>query len=159
MNLRRLRAFLLPGIGVALVVVGVVLINQHANIAYPLDTWRMDLDDALVGLGTILLGIAAIWTVWLKARDADRKADALSKKLNGGLSNLAAQILNDEIKQAGIDISLANRVATLEEKLEHSHGALEECRRREEEWKRLKARIGHYLDESGVGREEPREGH
>lgn len=159
MNMRQFRNYFLPVVGVVTIVIGVVLINQHAKIAYPLDTWRMDLDDALVGIGTVLLGIAAIWTVWIKALSADRKADALHEKLNGGLSSLAAQILNDEIKHAGIDVNLANRVAVVEQLLGNTQEKLEKCEEREQEWIRMKARIGHLLDEIGKGRDIPREGH
>lgn len=127
-NWRRFRAYFLPAIGFVSLVVGTVLINQHANIAYPLSTWRMDLDDALVGLGTILLGVAAIWTVWLKAREAERKADAVEAKLNGGLASLASQIMADELRQAGFETGLNKRVAFLEE-----HYA--DCLERELLWK------------------------
>ena len=153
---RRVRYWFLPAAGFITLVVGVVLINQHANIAYPLSTWRVDLDDALIGLGTILIGTAAIWTVWLKAKAANERVDAVERKLNGGLSNMASQIMMDEIKQAGIDTTLAKRVATVETRLEDVTTQRDDCLERVAQQDALIEAIHQRLDQNGMGRDTPR---
>jgi len=150
------RTLLLPGIGLVLVVAGIVLINQHATIQYPLGTWRMDLDDALMGVGTILIGAAAIWTVWLKAKEAAAKAEALEKKLNGGLSDMAAQIMVDELRTAGLEINLAERVASVEATLETVTTQRDLCLERVAQQDAIIESIHRRLDQNGVGRHEPR---
>ena len=152
-----LRTLLIPGIGLVVIIVGVVLINQNARVDYPLDTWRMDLDDALIGFGTILIGTAAIWTVWLKAKEADAKAEAVEAKLNGGLSSIASQIMMDELKQSGIDITLAKRVARVEAKLEEVTGQRDDCLERVAQQDATIESIHQRLDRNGIGRNTPRE--
>lgn len=152
-----LRTLLIPGVGLVVFIVGVVLVNEYARVAYPLSTWRMDLDDALIGFGTILIGTAAIWTVWMKATDAAAKAEALEAKLNGGLSSIASQIMMDELKQAGIDTTLAKRVAGVEAKLEDVTGQRDDCLERVAQQDALIASIHDRLDRNGLGRNEPRE--
>ena len=154
--MKRLRAFFLPGIGLVALVIAVVLIQSQAHVEYPLHVWRMDLDDALVGFGTILIGSAAIWTVWLKARDADARTVALEKKLNGGLSSMASQIMMDEMKQAGIDATLAKRVATVETKLEDVTHQRDDCLERVAQQDALIEAIHQRLDQNGMGRDTPR---
>jgi len=66
-----------------------------AEVEYPLDVWRMDLEDAAIGLGTILVGVAAIWATWIKARDAQRRSIALTYQLNGGLAQMAREHVQD----------------------------------------------------------------
>jgi len=132
----------LPGIGIVLIVVGVVLINEHATIRYPLGTWRMDLDDALTSVGTIALGIAAIWTVWLKARDADAKAEALEQKLNGGLQRAARQ----HMQENEVIIGLNHRMDRFETERDNCRTELADLR----EW------VIERFDQNGLGRQEPR---
>lgn len=134
MNWRTFSTWAPPAIGIILITVGIVLINEHATIQYPLGTWRMDLDDALVGVGTIGLGAAAIWTVWLKAKEANDKAEAVSHRINGGLSSLAAQIMADELRQAGFETGLNERVTFLEEHYE-------KCLEREIVWEEERKQI------------------
>ena len=129
-----LRNLFFPGVGLILIVAGVVLINQNATIEYPLTTWRMDLDDALIGFGTILLGAAAIWTVWLKQKALDQEIRKVDNKLNGGLSSIASQVMRDELKQAGIDKGLTVRVEFLEDQYQ-------ECLMREMRWEKERAYI------------------
>lgn len=134
MNWRAFRSWILPAVGAVLIIVAVVLINQNATIQYPLGTWRIDLDDALVGIGTILIGAAAIWQVWIKAKEADRKAEAVDKKLNGGLSSLAAQIMADELRMAGFETGLSKRVEFLEDHYQ-------DCLEREIVWQKEQKQI------------------
>lgn len=146
------RNLLLPGIGLVLIVVGIVLINDHATIQYPLGTWRMDLDDALVGVGTILLGTAAIWTVWLKASGNERRMELLERQFNGGLSSLAAQILLDEMKLSGLEVGLAVRVAEVETRLDEVRNERDDCMTRMAVQDQLIDSIHRRLDENGLGR-------
>ena len=146
----------LVGFGLAAAVTAIILINTNAAVEYPMHVWRMDLDDALVGVGTLLLGAAAIWTVWLKAREADMKAEALERKLNGGLSSLASQIMMDELKQSGVDTSLAKRVASVETELLVVKDERDDCREQVAAQNALIESIHRRLDESGIGRNEDR---
>jgi hypothetical protein len=148
--------FLIPGIGLILVIAGFVMVQTRAHIEYPMHVWRMDLDDALVGVGTILLGAAAIWTVWLKAKEASDKAEAISHRINGGLSSLASQIMMDEIKQSGIDTQLANRVACLETKITEVKDERDDCKEKLAQQDSMIQAIHDRLDDSGFGRQESR---
>ena len=136
------RTLLLPGIGLILIVAGIVLINQHAIIQYPLGTWRMDLDDALTSVGTVALGVAAIWTVWLKAQEAERKAAALEEKLNGGLQRAAKQ----HMQENEVIIGLNHRMDRFEQERDHCQQELADLR----EW------VIERFDQNGLGRQEPR---
>ena len=136
------RTLLLPGVGVVLIIVGIVLINQHATIQYPLGTWRMDLDDALTSVGTVALGVAAIWTVWMKATDAQRTAENLEKKLNGGLQRAAKQ----HMQENEVIIGLNHRMDRFETERDHCQQELADLR----EW------VIQRFDENGLGRTEPR---
>ena len=136
------RTLLLPGVGIVLIVAGVVLINQHATVQYPLGTWRMDLDDALTSVGTVALGVAAIWTVWLKAQEAQRKAAALEEKLNGGLQRAAKQ----HMQENEVIIGLNHRMDRFEQERDHCQQELAE----------LKTWVIERFDQNGLGRTEPR---
>ena len=142
MNWRIFRSWILPAVGLISLVVGIVLINQHATIQYPLGTWRMDLDDALTSVGTVALGVAAIWTVWLKAQEAERKAAALEEKLNGGLQRAAKQ----HMQENEVIIGLNHRMDRFETERDHCQQELADLR----EW------VIQRFDENGLGRTEPR---
>ena len=142
MGWRTLRTWLLPAIGLISIVVGVVLINQHATIQYPLGTWRMDLDDALTSIALLATGVAAIWTVWLKATEADRKATKLEEKLNGGLQRAARQ----HMQENEVIIGLNHRMDRFETERDDCRSELADLR----EW------VIERFDQNGLGRQEPR---
>lgn len=99
MRFRPSLVHLIAGVALVAVVVATVVVldrtDAHIQVAYPLTTWRMDLDDALVGLGTILLGVAAIWTVALRQQKQAIELDRLRSQLNGGMADLARQHLQE----------------------------------------------------------------
>lgn len=90
------RKRILVTVGLVVGVVAWIAFHEYAeHVEYPMNEWRIDLDDAAVGLGTILVGIAAIWTVWLKAVDAHDRTVELSHRLNGGLAKAAREHVQD----------------------------------------------------------------
>jgi hypothetical protein len=106
--------------------------------------------EVMLGLGGVGVAVAAVWTVWLKAKEADRKAEALDRKLNGGLQSIAAQIMADELRLAGLEVGLGKRVEFLEEHYQ-------DCLVREIESKaELRRWLLERLDETGNGRSEER---
>ena len=131
-----------------------------SHIEYPLDVWRMDLDDIAANIGFFLVGVAAFASLWRKAGRAHDKADEASKDINGGLANLASQIITDELRQSDIEVGLHKRVTALEK-------LTAEYIRREVVWDEEKEQIrldrvalrdwlNRRLDESGNGRNEAR---
>lgn len=150
MNGRHSRTwYLIPGLGLAAIVGAVVMHVAGVDVDYPLNTWRMDLDDAMVGLGTILLGIAGIWTALTKARQAETtanaahaRADLLEHKLNGGMVEVAREHMQEN-----------EVMATVIVRLDRIEAERDDCI---EERKELQRWIIGRLDRAGLGRKEPR---
>jgi hypothetical protein len=153
---RRLRYWFLPAVGFAALVAGIVLVNQNANVAYPLSTWRMDLDDLIASVGIVAVGVAAIWTVWLKAKAADQKASALTERVNGGLKKMAEQHVaaaTAEAIEAGHYVDLLSRVTTIEQQRDDCHEDLAAVRI---ELSSIQDWVVRRLDDTGNGRGNPR---
>ena len=104
-----------------------VLVIEHTmqavTIEYPLNTWRMDLDDAVTTATAMLAAIAGI----IAALAAWRKAGKLEHKFNGGMSSLAGQIIADELRTADIEVGLHRRVQVLEDSEAECLKLKEEC--------------------------------
>jgi hypothetical protein len=86
-------------------------------VDYPLDVWRMDLDDLLANIGLFLVGLAAWLTVRQRAKAAEEKAEAVDDKINGGIRKLAADMIRDEMEVAGVNkatVEMEGRVEALE---------------------------------------------
>jgi hypothetical protein len=101
--------FIVAGFGIAHFLTEVV--------AYPLDEWRMDLDDLLANAGLFLAGLAAWITVRQRAKAAEQKAEAVDDKINGGIRKLAADMIRDEMEVAGVNrttVEMEGRVESLE---------------------------------------------
>lgn len=146
-----LKWYLLPGAGLAAVVVAVLMHVAGVDVDYPLATWRMDLDDAMVGVGTILLGVAGIWTALTKARQAEAtaleahaRADRLEHKVNGGMVEFARETMHEN-----------EIMATVIHRLDRIEAERDDCI---EERKELQRWIIGRLDSAGLGRKEPRNG-
>jgi ammonia channel protein AmtB len=145
---------LFPGLGIIAFLVAVFLVDAFTHrVEYPLDIWRMDLDDFLGNIGFLLAGIAAIWTVAKTAKRAEKKADQVADQVNGGMASLATQILHDEIRVAGLEVGLGARVMALEES---KRDCEEEKRVCLEENEKLRDWVIERLDTSGNGRKEGR---
>jgi len=114
----RRRRFVWAALAAAAAAAVIAIDMTTTTISYPLDTWRVDLDDAAIGLGTILVGIAAIWTVWLKAKEANDRTVALSHKLNGGLRQIAREHVQDNEVVIGLVHRLDKADAARDECLE-----------------------------------------
>ena len=121
--------------GGVLLILLIILIDKAedvlAHIDYPLDVWRMDMDDALVAalvFSAIGTGIAGFASLWKKADRAQRKADLVYGRINGGY------------------VELLGRVTKIEEQRDHCLEELEAIK----EW------INRRLDETGNGRSKPR---
>ena len=150
------RRWLIAGSILALILL-IVLVDRTedvlTHVSYPLTTWRIDLDDAMLGIGTILLGIAAIWTVWLKANRAEAKADQVSKQINGGMSKIAREHVDGALKNADVELGLWRRVDALET-------AVDDCTDREQrcmdENEKLRDWVIARLDYSTEGRDTER---
>jgi hypothetical protein len=153
---------LVPGI---LLLVGVVAIHIFTSDLHITVTFTM------VGIGTILLAVAALIGAIIKWReyqqrvqDLETKTDDLDNKFNGGMVEVMTKILNDEIKSGNFRIDLVKRIATVEnnldetlERLRDAEADRERCLEREREWLRIRNRMVNALDELGYGRDEPRE--
>ena len=161
------RRYLLYTLAAAALIVIIVLVDKAEDlltrIEYPMDVWRMDLDDIAANVGFFLAGLAAFLTVWKKAGKAHDRADQVSQDINGGLASLASQIVADELRQSDIEVGLHNRVTALEDLLVDYQGCLD----REKVWDAEKEQLridrtalrdwlNRRLDESGHGRDTPR---
>jgi hypothetical protein len=93
---------------VALIIVVDRAEDWLSHVSYPLDTWRMDLDDAV---SNVIAG-AAVLVAYLAIRRRQQKTDA---KLNGGLKELAQEILLAEIETSGINDTVTSLRADVEE--------------------------------------------
>lgn len=135
------RYFLLPGVGIVALAVAVVAVHELAPLrSYPLTVWRVDLDDAAIGLGTILVGVAAIWTVYLKATRTEAKVDAVEARLNGGMAEYARQ----HVQESEVIAGLVHRMDRFEAERDECRHAVDECREeRRQLHERLIDAIGH----------------
>jgi hypothetical protein len=93
---------------VALIVVVGRAEDWLSHVSYPMDTWRMDLDDAV---SNVIAG-AAVLVAYLAVRRRQNKTDA---KLNGGIKELAQEILLAEIETSGINDTVTSLRADVEE--------------------------------------------
>lgn len=156
--------------GAFVILVGIILaVNRiedwATTISYPLDTWRMDLDDffvAIMSVGILLSGLGGFGLLWRKADRAHAHADKAIDSINGGMTSIATQVIHDELRVADLEIGLSKRVAALEQ-------AIEDCAEREITWAQEKAQLrrdrtalrdwlNRRLDETGNGRSEVRDG-
>ena len=127
-----------------------------SHIEYPMDVWRMDLDDMLANVGFFLVGIAAFASLWVKAGKAHDKADEVSKEINGGLEKLATQHVAAatlEAQEAGHYVELLGRVTAIEKERDDCHEELAEVR---VEMGQIQDWVVTRLDKSGNGRSEAR---
>ena len=105
---------------VALIVLIVVVDRTEdwvTHIEYPLNIWRMDLDDFLFNVGGFLMGLAAFMTVFKKAGRAQTQADKANIKVNGGMQKLAEEhvkIAAQEVQESGHYTELLDRITSLE---------------------------------------------
>jgi hypothetical protein len=103
--MKRNGSWMLGGlVGIILVLIGGGFghfLSDHPS--YPLDVWRMDLDDVLANIGFFLAGLAAFVTVW-------RKTTNLEGKLNGKLERL----VRDEMETAGLSQTSAETIERVE---------------------------------------------
>lgn len=159
------RWFLLPG--VILLIVGGLLatVLRGVDISYPVNTWRMDLDDILANVaalilaaGTFLLGLAAL----KKASDADHRSIRNEHSINGGMGEAVTHHVGEALKDADVELGLWRRVDVLEE-------GYKDCMERERVWEGERAQLrldrealrdwlNRRLDETGNGRREVRDG-
>ena len=111
--------------GILAAVVFVIIVDRAedfvGHISYPLGTWRMDLDDALIGFGTILIGTAAIWTVWLKAKATDVRVTKVEAEINGGMAEAAGNHVGEALHDADLEVGLWRRVDALEDANRECH--------------------------------------
>lgn len=132
--------------GGVLLVLLIILVDKAedvlAHIEYPMDVWRMDLDDMIANVGLFLGGLAAFLMVFKTAKDASRKADHVSSQINGGLSDIAKDHVSDALKDADVEIGLWRRVDELER-------TRQECL---EELEGIKTWINRRLDDVENGR-------
>jgi hypothetical protein len=110
----------LIGIGIASTFLGVGLaaIGHEIVVQYPLDTWRMDLDDFLANVGLFLGGLGALFAVLRRQDEHAEKINEVEDRMNGGMADLAARILQEQIEIGGYDqafLQLLDRVLKLEE--------------------------------------------
>ena len=146
------RGLIVAGGFVALVVL--IFIVDRAedfllHIEYPFNVWRMDLDDMLANVGLFLAGLSALIVAMRKADRAQKKADQVSERINGGMAKMAEQhvaIATQEAQETGHYIDLLTRVTSIEKQRDDCHEELGSIR----EW------INQRLDDTGNGREDSR---
>lgn len=147
------RWLLLPG--VILLIVGGLLatVLRGVDISYPVNTWRMDLDDILANVaalilaaGTFLLGFAA----FKKASDADHRSMRNEHSINGGMADSVTHHVGEALKDADVEQGLWKRVDALET-------SNADCLAREARMRVLMQDVYRRLDESGFGRREDRD--
>jgi hypothetical protein len=148
----RRRTWLIAGGFVALVVL-IYLVDTAedwiAHVSYPFDVWRMDLDDMLANVGLFLAGLSALIVAMRKADRAQKKADQVSERINGGLAKMAKEhvaIATQEAVEAGHYVELLGRVTEIERQRDDCRQEVASMR----EW------INARLDETGNGRTEGR---
>jgi len=97
------------------------------------------------GCALFVAAIAALAQAWVKTKrymdernekekELVGRQDELEHQLNGGLMNLATQVMNDELRQAGFEADLGPRVAFLEEHYK-------DCLEREAEWQKERVQV------------------
>ena len=140
-------------VGGVMLILLIVLVDKVedllAHIDYPLDVWRMDLDDLLANVGLFLGGLGAFLMVFKVAKDAQRKAELVDSRINGGMKKLAEQhvaVATNEALEAGHYVELLSGVTKIEQQRDHCLEELDAIK----EW------INRRLDETGNGRSEPR---
>ena len=147
------RRWLITGGAIALVALILFLDRAEdyiGHVSYPLGTWRMDLDDALVGFGTILIGTAAIWKVWLLAYSADKRSRKVEHEINGGMAEAVGHHVVNGLNDADLEVGLWRRVDALEETITDCREREKECLKKNED---LRAWVITRLDYSTDGRE------
>jgi hypothetical protein len=133
---------LLPGFLVGASVAVIVFADQFFEVHY-----------TFVGIGAVLVGVTGFGSLWQKVEEAHRIAVKTEKNINGGMANLASQILQDEIRVAGLEAGLGARVIALEES---KRDCDEEKRLCLEENEKLRDWVITRLDGSGNGRSDNR---
>ena len=149
----KLSTRIIAGISFVVLIALMVIVDRAedilTHISYPMDTWRMDLDDALIGVGTFLLGVAAFVTLWRKADKTQAATDRVAGQINGGMSAIAREHVEGAISDADVEVGLWRRVDALE-------AGLDECCERElrclEENDKLRDWVIARLDYSTEGR-------
>lgn len=87
---------------------------QEIVVQYPLDTWRMDLDDFLANIGLFLGGLGALSAVLVRLRKTEDKITQVEHHMNGGMTDLAEKILLEQLEIAGYGASWLEVVARLD---------------------------------------------
>ena len=107
------RSLTIAGLFVALILLILIVDKSEdwlTHVEYPLNVWRMDLDDIAANIGLFLVGVAAFVTVFKKADQASRKADQLSQRVNGGLQQAA----REHVQDSEVIIGLVHRLDKVE---------------------------------------------
>ena len=148
------RWLLLPGV-ILLIVGGLVAhVLEGADISYPTNVWRMDLDDMLANIGTVLLGIGTLllgFAALIKAREALSISKRNEHSINGGMGDIAREHVNGALENADVEQGLWKRVDVIEQ-------SNKDCLEREARMKELMQDVYVRLDATGLGREEDRDG-
>jgi len=147
------RRYLVPGAGFLAAVIVIVLIHESLeDIEYPLQVWRMDMDDLVANVGILAAAAAGVWKVKLDADKAHREADKanaktadLERKFNGGLQEAAKTHMQDN----EMFESLMVRVDRLEEEKQQEQKGRVDC---EEALSDLRQWVITRLDQTGNGR-------
>ena len=150
---------LLPGV-ILLIVGGLVAHTlEGAAISYPTDVWRMDLDDIIANIGTVLLGVGTLllgFAALIKAREALSISRRNEHSLNGGMAETASEHVNTALQEADVEQGLWRRVDVLteqqrecEEREKRADARAENCEARNEE---LREWVIARLDGSDKGR-------
>ena len=107
------RSLTIAGLFVALILLILIVDKSEdwlTHVEYPLNVWRMDLDDIAANIGLFLVGVAAFVTVFKKADQASRKADQVSQRVNGGLQQAA----REHVQDSEVIIGLVHRLDKME---------------------------------------------
>ena len=102
---------------VALIVAVDRVEDWMTSVHYPLDVWRMDLDDLLANVGLFLAGLAAYLKVRRSTPGVEKKVETVEGQVNGEIRELAAELIRDEIATAGLSqttVEMEGRVEALE---------------------------------------------
>lgn len=146
-------------VGLVVIGMGIEHLMSDMFIAYPLDTWRMDFDDLLGNIGTLLIGIGTMALAIVgvrKERKVKEKIEKVETKLNGGMNAIVERLVADEMAAKGYDRTFLELLAEVEK----FRNERDECREKVatclEENEKLKQWVVDRLDESGNGRSEER---
>ena len=153
---------------VALVIIGMGVDHfmQDVLVQYPLGTWRMDLDDFVGNIGTLLIGVGTLGLAWVgyrKIGGTNRKIDQVEHKLNGGMNKIVERLVEDEMAAKGYDQTFLEVLSKVDECIKQRDDAIgqrDECRvalkASLDENDKLRQWVVDRLDGSGNGRSSER---